>query len=247
MRRVGLSPPSGAPGSPGWEGSSRPTLANDLPVLPVKDEVSMPADIDSQDGKIMSDREEQSAERNAAFRKKQAEFRQLVDSIQGYEPRDKAEAWLEFVAQNPNSFGDQEALVYLRSRGRDCSTEIDKLVSFWKRCAEERIEECTHGQVIENSGGDGGKTEHHSGPPLPEARDVKKHSQLALRNFWNWHLGQRYSIDATMLRTVDWCEIGGFEGWWERMAQSHREYLLRWGMEPFGLGAAWLFCMCRSD
>ena len=192
----------------------------------------------------MSDPEKQLTEMDAAFRKEQAEFRQLVDSIQGYEPRDKAEAWLEFVAKHIHGFGDQEALVYLRSRGQDCDAEIDELESDWKCCAEERVEECAGGQVIEQ--GDGGKTEHHGGMPLAEARDVKKHSPFVLRDFWGGRLEQEHSIDATMLRTVEGCEIGGFEDWWERMAKRVTEDVFHLGVGSPS-ASFWLFCLCRSD
>jgi hypothetical protein len=53
-------------------------------------------------------------------------------SIQGLQPLEKAEAWLSYVADDIEYWGDQEALVYLKSRGRDCSAQINKLVSVWK-------------------------------------------------------------------------------------------------------------------
>lgn len=50
-----------------------------------------------------------------------------------------------YTAKNIDWYGDQEALVYLRSRGHECKEEIDRLISDWKKSARKRIEDYTRG------------------------------------------------------------------------------------------------------
>lgn len=48
-----------------------------------------------------------------------------------------------------------------------------------------------------------------------------------------------------MLRTVDWCEIAGFDSWWHRLEQRLKENTF--SHEGTNLMPSWLFAMARSD
>ena len=179
-----------------------------------------------------------------AYRKVHAAYQKFVESIQSLGPRAKAEEWMSFTADNIDTYGDQEALVYLRSRGHECEERIDELVSDWKRAARERIEECANGISVEIL--ETGETKRTGGMPLAKASDVRSVSPYILHNFWGGRDEQEISIDATMLRTVEWCDVGGFDEWWERLARSTTQDMIQGGIDPVP-GSFWLFNMCRSN
>lgn len=181
---------------------------------------------------------------DAAYRERREVYGQFVDSIQHLDPPKKAEAWLFFVARDMEVFGDQEALVYLASRGLDCSKQIEDLVAYWKNAEQYVFEGCTAGIAHHNFRT--GRTKYVGRMLLDEAREVGRHSHFTLPDFWHGRREQQLSIDATMLRTVEWCDIGGFEEWWERLAKSSHENVVRYGVEtlPYSF---WLCNMCRSD
>jgi len=183
-------------------------------------------------------------ELDTAYRRGHEAYQQFVESIQGCEPRRKAEEWMVYTASNIETYGDQEALVYLRSRGHECKEEIEELVSDWKRAARERIEECAKGisvHVLEP-----GETKREGGMPLAKASDVNSVSPFLLHNFWGGRDEQELSVDATMLRTVEWCDIGGFDEWWERLARVTMHDVIQGGIDPVP-GSFWLFSMSRSN
>jgi hypothetical protein len=157
----------------------------------------------------------------------------------------KAESWLALIADEPEEVGDQEALVYLRSRGRACREQIDVLIESWKAAEQARLEEYNQGAGLHDlSAGSRMDTRR---PLKATAGNVGDISPMLLREFWNAPALGDQSTDATMLRTTKWCEISGFEPWWRRLAQLRKERLLGGGMEEAGSAAYWLFNMVRSD
>jgi hypothetical protein len=142
---------------------------------------------------------------------------------------ERAEAWLRHVIEHPDNDGDLEALVYLVSRGYDCGKYISRTVAEWKEAELNRIQENASELKTPNYLVD----------------DIANSSSYLLRDFWTCHRSQEDAIDATMLRTVEWCGIGGFEPWWQRVAKSAREMVLKGGVEPLR-ACFWLFNMCRS-
>lgn len=184
------------------------------------------------------------AEMDRAYKERSQAYERFVQSIQGQEPRARADAWMLYTAQNIDTYGDQESLVYLRSRGHDCVEEINHLEDSWKDATEAKIEQCTRGHII--SSYPSGRSRRFGAIPRAQAKEVKTMSSYVLRNFWGGHDSQEHFIDATMLRTVEWCEIGGFDEWWERLARDYRESILQGGFDS-SLGSFWLFAMCRSD
>jgi hypothetical protein len=144
-------------------------------------------------------------------------------------PIERAESWLRHVADHPDNDGDLEAVVYLASRGHDCTIYISRILSEWKEAEAERLRQNASAMKI----------------PAILGQDIVSASPLFLRDFWTCDRSQENAIDATMLRTVEWCNIAGFEPWWNRLARTANESVLRWGMDALG-GCFWLFNMCRS-
>jgi hypothetical protein len=156
-------------------------------------------------------------------------YEKFFERAKALPPVERAEAWLRHVVEHPDNDGDLEGIVYLASRGYDCSAYISRTISEWKEAEAESLKE------------------NASALKIPEflANDIQTSSSLFLRNFWTCHRSQEDAIDATMLRTVEWCGIGGFEPWWQRLARSAKEAVLKGGMDSFG-ACFWLFNMCRS-
>ena len=50
---------------------------------------------------------------------------------------------------------------------------------------------------------------------------------ILLPGFWDGAPPEDYSFEATLLRTVEWCEITGFDQWWRRLARCRQEILLK--------------------
>ena len=143
--------------------------------------------------------------------------------------RAKAESWLSFIANRIEEFWDQEALVYLRSRGFDCDEPIAKLIESWKAAEKAELEE------------------YKKRDPQADASDIADVPAILLRDFWGGFPLEDHAGEAAMLRTVEWCEIRGFDRWWQRLASIHRERLLYGGVPNPVPASYWLFSMLRSD
>jgi hypothetical protein len=74
----------------------------------------------------------------------------FLESIQVLPTSERAEAWLSYVSSNMDSFGDQEALVYLASRGTDCARQIAAMIARWKNEERRRISACAEGIRVYN-------------------------------------------------------------------------------------------------
>jgi hypothetical protein len=141
----------------------------------------------------------------------------------------KAEDWLSHVAGHIEMVPDQEALVYLLSRGHDCHEQVTGLIESWKEAERERLQEWKKRR------------------PEANVMRIEDASSFVLRDYWGGAPSGDYIFDATMLRTVEWCEIGGFEAWWRRLARSSNEKRLQGGIEESSAAAYWLFNMVRAD
>jgi hypothetical protein len=144
----------------------------------------------------------------------------------------KAEGWLLNVANDMEGVWDQEALVYLRSRGHDCHDQVADLIQAWKVAEQARLDE--YNQRVEKPRG-----------AEANATNIEAISPNFLRDFWGGAQPEDYSFEATMLRTVDWCEIAGFDSWWHRLEQRLKENTF--SHEGTNLLPNWLFAMARSD
>jgi hypothetical protein len=154
----------------------------------------------------------------------------------------RALRWMQFIVANLDSFGDQEALVHLRSRSHACEREIDNLVDYWRKAETKAFKDSSASRISYAEATSNGKVI----PPFDHSADIRRISRIELRDFWGGSDYQEFTIDATMLRTVEWCQIGGFDEWWERLAIEARDSVLRGGIEPVP-ASYWLFAMCRSN
>lgn len=75
---------------------------------------------------------------------------------------------------------------------------------------------------------------------------MRRYLENTQPDFWYGRDGQEHTIDATMLRTVEWCEIGGFEDYWIRNANRQYESLISNGIDPIP-ASFYIFNMCRSE
>jgi len=191
------------------------------------------------------DRHEILAALDKVFAQRRQEYSAFADSKRDLPPLERAEAWLSFVAAHIESEGDQEALVYLRSRGHDCGAEIEKMIAEWRHWAEESIRQCSRGTPEFIAGSGKTKTRRIGGMSLREASQVRRLSRFQLRDFWTGSDYQEFTIDATMLRTVEWCDVGGFDDWWQRMAKEFAQDAALGGVEPVPASYA-LFALVRS-
>lgn len=181
---------------------------------------------------------------NLAAQRQREEF---VQSVQHFPPLERAKAWLKYIVDHEYScYGDQEAIVYLVSRGYDCTGIIKDLVATWKRDEEHSIEACMQERRVWHS--DTGQLGEvaREGLTYEEASDILNVSLYRLSDFWSCSDSQELSITATMLRTVQWCDIGGFDEWWLRVAKLEYEMAVQGGIDPLP-ATFYLFDMCRSD
>ncbi len=150
----------------------------------------------------------------------------FVESIKDLHPLEKAEVWLDYVSNNIENYSDQEALIYRLSRGKESSNQINELIKSWKIAAQKEL----------------GKAEKW---PINQNRSLVHTSRFALPDFWGGYDYQEFTIDSTMLRTVEWAEIAGFDDWWKRLAKNAKEEIMCGGVKPVPI-CYWLFNMCRS-
>jgi hypothetical protein len=184
-------------------------------------------------------------------REANAKFEAFVDAHRHLPCIERAGEWLKFVLSiDEVDFGDQEATIYLLSRGNGCTEYIQNIKDRWLKYELREIEKCSEGRASVTMKLDGGsrqvgQTKYVGGMSLAEARKIEDRSEFELRDFWWGSRYQEQTIDATMLRTVEWCGIGGFEPWWKRLARRTTRDFLEGGLDP-GLLVYWLFGMSRS-
>lgn len=179
-----------------------------------------------------------------AAQEKRDEYRAALAQIVTEPQSKQPELWLTYFSRHMERHGDQEAVVWLRSRKHTCADQVDEIVARWRSDESKAF-----------ALGDGGSSSfdvatgrREDSPPKPIDRnaDIRKLSRFMLHDFWYPVGNQQFTIDATMLRTADWCEIGGFDEWWERLAKEAWENALHGGVEPIP-ASYYLFAMCRSD
>ena len=151
-------------------------------------------------------------------------FRKVVDSLRTAAPLLRAEGCLRFWAERLGEWGDHEAVVYLASRGNNVAATIPTILTNWREAEKEAI------------GRRGSIVDAHA------AHAFKENPTAFLDRFWSFFDSQELSIDATMLRTVEWCNIRGFEQWWKNLGNELREGAFSGGAHPFAI-----FNYCRAD
>lgn len=165
-----------------------------------------------------------------AEKEAKASWRAFVDANKGKPPLERAERWLKYACDS-SVHNSEEPLVYLMSRGHDCSAQVSKLREHWKdleRGATQGWQE--RAAVFGYSGRS----------PADIDSDI-------VPNFWSGLDYQGLHILATMLRAADWCRIGGFEDWWRRTARELGEEVCRGGVESGVRGSYLVANLARAD
>jgi hypothetical protein len=155
---------------------------------------------------------------------REREYEYFRTSIAGLRPLEKATAWLAYKAGHRETYGDLEAVVFLARRGQDTTSEVKKVIAEWRVAEKQHIAD-------------------HNARSSPITDDI---AATYMSYFWRGGREAEHTLEATMLRAVESCRIGGFDHWWERIVQDTKEYVLdgAFGGIP---GVLWLFEMCRSD
>lgn len=167
----------------------------------------------------------------------------FVASIEKLPSLERAVAWLEYVSHLNESYGDQEAFVFLRSRGIPCVRQLKAIKESWKIGVQAAVQMCAAGASVVDV--HKGTTRTVGRRTLAQASRVEALSTWLLRDFWSGYDRQELSLDATMIRTVEWGKIGGFDAWWRRLAKTNLEGVLEGGVARLP-ASYWLFNMCRS-
>jgi len=159
---------------------------------------------------------------------------------------EKAEAWLRCVALNCQSYAEQEALVYFASRGESVDEMAKKIIPYWKR-GERFAIESRYGSSAMYLEGD--VTGNDKSKANPNEASTWFTDRVASK-FWDTprDFGDTdMTIDATMFRTMEWCDIGGFDDWWKRYAANLHLEVMSSGVERGSSSHLFLFSLCRSD
>ncbi len=183
---------------------------------------------------------------------------------------EKAESFLsDWVCSGSDfDYGDQEALVYLASRGKPLSQQVQKVIKIWRQgeeyilCADTGPHEVF--DISDSNGPIRSKKLRKRPSKTPEQRRAlvrnilqkarEEHDRIA-RHFLGWRpfwqdgvAGEGLVISSTMLRAVEWCDIGGFDSWWAIWADDTGSAIVTNGIDgEYEDGAYWLFNICRSD
>jgi hypothetical protein len=184
-----------------------------------------------------------------------------IASIQGLSPIQKTETWLwqvmikgkpidddehwitQFVV---NEFADQEALIYFISRGVDCSKYIKNMAVRLKE-HKKRSEafwsflETRSDNELRFFGLQKKKTRQRKIDKGSSYYEGLSRSHFSLAND-----DESYQV-ASMIRTLEWCDIGGYDLVWKEYANRLNEDVNRGGEIENELASQTLFHVCRSD
>ncbi len=174
--------------------------------------------------------------------KSRARRESFLESMKDLPPIDRAEGWLRYVVDVRHSFDVPAARTYLGGSDLGTAESLKLVTTLQNRFGEEealtylrsRGFECSEAiaDLIDEWREDERLcTEMHASSFYPPVR------------FWHNHWPH---IDSVMLRAVHWCEIGGFENWWKRLAQHETELVLQGGVDPTP-GGYRLANMVRAD
>lgn len=201
-----------------------------------------PVEAGSQSSPIDTDRVLRSLDRQRETRRRL--YEEFTRSIAELDPLPRAERWLQYQAENLELIEDQEAVVYLASRGFDVLRYTESIRENWKWRAKTAYE-----QRYDPAGG--------RRPPAARAEklklrqpiadpEIEELSEFELPNFWMVPDGHEHIADAVMLRTAEACDLAEFAPWFRRLERSHREVVLREGIEPVAASLS-LFSLLRAN
>jgi len=156
---------------------------------------------------------------------------------------DKADAWLQAVANLHHGDADLEAAVYLASRGKKDLVDVQQIEHSWYNSI---CDDIVRGKPFTSSMMPAALIEkaRNRTITLVEAADATRFNG-DLPGFWSGRDEEEDFLAATMLRAADWFGIGGFDEWW-RSSVRDLSSGPQGGLDP--LPACWsLFHASRSD
>lgn len=168
-------------------------------------------------------------------------YRAFVETIRGLPGRERAEAWLAYVASDVREDEDEEASVYFLSRGRKPNAHVDAVIEAWKRAEEWTLRQAAEEPAIWT----GKRFKRIKSTPKLQPSEILAANSADLPYFWFRDHRNEWYVDATMLRTVEWGEIGGFDDWWRKLARDEYEAVINGGTNPVE-ASYWIFAMSRS-
>lgn len=183
------------------------------------------------------------------------------DLIDVLPPIKKAEAWLreimikgksmlhpdDWISQFiVNEFADQEALIYFISRDVDCSKHVKNMTTRLKEHKKKseafwRFVETRSDNELRFLGLQRKKTRKKK-----VSEDSLYFENLARSHFSLANDDESYQV-ASMIRTLDWGDIGGYDLVWKEYVNRLNEDVNRGGEIDQEIASQTLFNICRSD
>ena len=183
-----------------------------------------------------------------------------IDAIEGLPPIEKAEIWLKqmmvdgnlieeteawYSPITDNEFEDQESLIYFISRGADCSLQIQNM---YARFSQQKEESKRFSKFIESCSDKDlrflGLRKHK-----PHRKFDKKFAieDAAWRSTPTIANDDQSNLTASMFRTIEWCDFGGFDDMLNFYSLGLQDDVARGGEIEEELASQFLFNICRSD
>ena len=156
--------------------------------------------------------------------------------------KEKSEAWLYSVSMNTNTHADYEAAVYLKSRNLPTVSAEDIEADWYSSiCFDICRKGNSYGEKLE--------------PTTIEAAEARTITLKAAADALTWFGGvspfrtfrdeEEDFVDATLLRTADFFQIGGYDAWWKSAISTLSAGPVN-GIE-FIRSTFGFFFWCRSD
>ncbi len=156
---------------------------------------------------------------------------------------DDVEFWETQITDN--ELEDQESLVYFVSRGVDCSIYIQNLNSRFK---QKKLKSEKFTKLIESLPNNQlrllGLRRHKSPRKFNEEFTMRDAAWRSTRTVVN---DDESHLIASMFRTIEWCDIGGFDDILDSYLSGLREDIARGDEVDQELASQFLFYICRSD
>ena len=164
--------------------------------------------------------------------KQMNEYNAFLLKIKDFPPIEKAEKWLDYVANNLiENWNDHEALVYCHSKGLNLTIAVDNIIKNMRSMEKETIEGYLKCHEQERG-----------------SFQLMDYSEFQIENFWQNHcrLEESFIIDSVFLRTIEWCHLGLFDDWVERYGNCLYRNILSMGIEKQD-AILLLFSLCRAN
>jgi len=181
-------------------------------------------------------------------RKKQNErndLKEFAESLGDVSAKERAYKFLEYYYNKYSTyFGEDEFLVFLLSRGANFKEFQGKQYELWKNKSIELIKEA--GFSTFNLETKEEKVVRYIDRKNLFEQDVSKTPHHEIPNFWSGRRNEVNTIDATMLRVVQWCKLSGFDGYWKRLVQDV-ELNVPFDIQDKFQRIQWMYSMCRCE